>query len=151
MRQSTNRRIQNLVELTASEHLTVDLLREEIGITHWELENFAVCHTSPPNIDLTATGAGFDSELAGERAPGRACNCEVPRPRTYMHRPSLWLFRSGEVSTDIVYSLKVFPLPALRATAGAPAFQAAIAGTISDHQRATDLACRRISQSDNIA
>lgn len=39
---------------------------------------------------------------------------------------------------------------ALGATVGAAAFQAAMAGTISDHQRAADLARRGIAQNDDI-
>jgi hypothetical protein len=40
MWQSTNRRVEQLIEFAICEHLLIDLLRKEIGITHWNAEAF---------------------------------------------------------------------------------------------------------------
>lgn len=48
MWQSTNRSVQNFIKFAASEHLLIDLLRKEIGITHWKLQKLSVSHDHPP-------------------------------------------------------------------------------------------------------
>ena len=48
MWQSTNRSIQNFIEFAISEHLLIDLLRKEIGITHRKLQKLSISHDHPP-------------------------------------------------------------------------------------------------------
>lgn len=44
MWQSTNRSVQNSIEFAISEHLLIDLLRKEIGITYRKLQKLSVSH-----------------------------------------------------------------------------------------------------------
>ena len=55
MWQSTNRSIQNFIEFAISEHLLIDLLRKEIGITHRKLQKLSISHDHPPKCRTAPT------------------------------------------------------------------------------------------------
>src|SRR5579884_3024577 len=79
MWQGANGRVQNPIELAATQYLMVNLPGEQIRITHWELQKLLSHHTSPTS-DCESHDLRYKSMAGISHAVARVLASLIQRP-----------------------------------------------------------------------